>query len=155
MWEGKSDAWIPILIGMCVFFFVVFAWWRAQKDTDLENSNPTTVLDGSGNQITTDTRALMSPDGIQHMERIISALAHRAPLPEPDGLIDHEGNPIPNTKEDARLRVDAANHEAQTATNNAAGALGFYQEREYGIQPIIDEPYSEDVIKTNVKKPDG
>lgn len=151
LWEGKDNSWVPLSIGVCICVFVLFAWYRAQKDTDLENSSPTTFVDGSGNQITTDTRALMSPDGVQNMERLFSVLAHRAPLPEPDGLIDSKGNPIPNTEEEARERVIKVNQEAQALTSEAVDILGMRSESEYGVQPLIDEPYSEDMVKVNKK----
>lgn len=152
LWEGKDSSWVPLSIGVFLCAFVVFAWFRAQKDTDLENSSPTTFADGSGNQITTDTRALMSPAGVQNMERLFSVLAHRSPLPEPDGLIDDKGNPIPNTEKEARARVRAANQEAQAVTDKAVDILGVRSENEYGVQPLTDEPYSEYMVRTNIQK---
>ncbi|MCU7805484.1 MAG: hypothetical protein KZQ96_20025 [Candidatus Thiodiazotropha sp. (ex Lucinoma borealis)] len=152
LWENKQFSWIPLGLGTIISCSVVFAWFKAQKDTDLENAKPTIMQDGSGNQITTDTRALASPESVQNMERLFSVLKHREPLPEPDGLIDSSGNPIPSSQREAIDRVNAANNEAQQLTNIAIEELGIENDAEIGIQPLLDEPYSEQVVKTNVGK---
>lgn len=150
LWEDKPFSWVPLLFGTLLCSAVIVAWFRAQKDTDLENAKPTTMQDGAGNQITTDTRALASPESVQNMERLFCALTHREPLPEPDGLIDRLGNPIPDSKEEAIVRVTEANNEAQRLTNIATAGFGTEVEVESGIQPLLDEPYSIEVVQTNV-----
>jgi len=86
------------------------------------------------------------------MERLFTAISHRAPLPEPDGLVDSQGNPIPNTESEAKNRVAKVNAEAQEITNLAIGALGIPAKGESGIQPLIEEPFSTSVIETNAEQ---
>ncbi|MEW8352661.1 MAG: hypothetical protein AB2665_02580 [Candidatus Thiodiazotropha sp.] len=152
LWEDKQYSWVPIILGVVLSAVVVAAWFKAQKDTDLENSSPTIVRDNIGNQIATDTRALMSPEGIQNMERLFSALTHREPLPEPDGIIDEFGDPVPNTLQEAQKRVIEANLQAQNIADIASSEFGLGQITSSGVQPLLDEPYSEEIIDTNVGK---
>ncbi|WP_148261964.1 hypothetical protein [Methylomonas methanica] len=149
LWENKTHAWVPLIIGTSIIIPSIFAWFKSQKDTDLENSKPTSFTDGRGNQIVTDTRALMSPEVVQNMERLFCTLTHREPLPEPDGILDKNGIPIPNTVDEARSRVDQANQQAQEIASTASIKLGMSHNSEQGVQPLIDEPYSPKIIHTN------
>lgn len=152
LWENKSHAWIPLSIGLLVIVASVIAWFKSQKDTDLEGSSPTSFTDNTGNQMVTDTRALMSPEVVQNMEKLFCTLAHREPLPDPDGTIDDKGNPIPNSEEEARERVANANEQAKEITSAAFCGLGTSISQEKGVQSRLDEPYSKKVIETNVGK---
>nr|VFK59955.1 MAG: hypothetical protein BECKUNK1418G_GA0071005_100957 [Candidatus Kentron sp. UNK]VFK70179.1 MAG: hypothetical protein BECKUNK1418H_GA0071006_102457 [Candidatus Kentron sp. UNK] len=153
LWESKDYAWVPLSIGAILCLFVIVAWFRAQKDTDLENATPTTVADSFGNQITTDTRALTSLVAVKNIGELFTDLMHREPLPEPDGLIDDKGNPIPNTEREAKNKVDQANDKAKEITNLATNAFGIPAESESGIQPLVEEPFSTNIIGTNTGKP--
>lgn len=152
LWEGKPNSWVPFIIGIPLCIFVITAWFRAQKDTDLENSNPTTIRGSDGNSITTDTRALLSPQSVQNMEKLLCAITHREPLPEPDGLVDENGVPIPNSKIEAQERVNKANMQAGEITDVATDQLGLKVSNEVGTQPLLDEPFSQAIIDTNEER---
>lgn len=154
LWKNKDNAWVPLSIGLAILIPVFVAWFVAQKDTDLEQAKPTILTDAAGNKLSTDTRALMSPDGIQSLEKLFSLISHRAPLPEPDGIVDATGKPIPDTKDEAIARVAQANNEAQEITDLAAKKFGFNvsldNAEESGTQPLLNEPYSKEIIETNI-----
>ena len=48
----------------------------------------------------------------QSLSTILSIILHRSPLPEPDGLIDEKGVPVPQSQKEASDRVAAANRSA-------------------------------------------
>lgn len=128
LWEDKNHAWVPLLSGFAIFGLIVFSWFKSQKDTDLEHASPTILQHCDGSLVQIDARALMAPDGIQLLEKIMSIFANRIPLPEPDGIIDSKGNPIPNSQDRAIEIVDKANDEARKLTDIAAKNFGINAE---------------------------
>lgn len=154
LWEEKDYAWVPLSIGLIIVLMVLYAWFKAQKDTDLEHASPTTLTDAAGNAISTDSRALMSPVGIQAVERIYNLISHRVPLPRADGVVDSSGKPVPNTEAEANTRVDKVNSEAQEIIKIAADELGLniqpHVSHDLSEQPIIDEPKIKDIADNNV-----
>ena len=71
---GNEMYWLPIVIGCSLCLFAIMGWFNSQKDIDQENWNPTCFADATGNTLSTDTRALSSPQVVQHIEKVFSAI---------------------------------------------------------------------------------
>ncbi|WNF47916.1 hypothetical protein RHP75_05645 [Pseudomonas sp. SG20056] len=61
------------------------------------------------------------------MSEAFAAMAHMRPLPAADGLIDSNGQPIPNSEAQAKLVIDAANEKASQLMIDSLAALGSAQ----------------------------
>ena len=154
LWMDKDHAWIPLLVGASIFTSVVISWFKSQKDTDLNHANPTTLQNNDGSLVQIDTRALMTPEGIQLLEKIMSIFANREPLPEPDGMIDDKGNPVPDSQSRAKDIVDRANEEAKNLTDVAALQFGITVEPTTNASDFTQEAkleIDEDDILNTVK----
>lgn len=154
LWHNATFAWIPLLIGFLVLFLVCIGWILSRKDIDLEGGMPTHIGDSMGNYLRTDTRALTSPEVVQNIERIFSGLCYREPLPKPEGMVDDSGSPIPNSAQEAANMIDDINMESQRITDIVMSGLNIQTDMSSGVQPILDEPLSQELIDTNIKGKD-
>ncbi len=130
IWFEKNYIWIPFAAGTLLYLFVFCAWFKAQSDTDLDSSVPTSISDSRGITVSTDARSLKSPELIQLLNNVFECAANREPLPEPDGLVDKEGKPIPNSKMEATEKVVQANKRAQKLVDNMHNIFGGVDKQE-------------------------
>lgn len=114
--SDDQDYW-PILVfsGLILVAIVIF-WLRSHRDIDI---SPDSVIkiskkDGTGSKsISVPAKGALPIEKLEDLERIISTMMYSSPLPEPDGLIDSEGNPIPDSSEEAKRRIIAANSQVR------------------------------------------
>jgi len=124
LWHGKPDSWVPLSFSVVFLFSATAAWLTSHKNTDLHGAHPTRVqMTSNGLQVEADSRVLASNQQFQQLEKIVSMVGHRAPLPEPDGLVSSSGQPLPVERANAMERVRQANDEAERATIAAAQFL--------------------------------
>lgn len=152
MWYEKPGYWVPLILGSLIFTFVFHAWYKAQNDTDLENSLPTSINDCFGNSVSTDMRALKSPEFVQVLHDLFSVGANREPLPEPDGLVNEQGKPIPNSRQEASKAVTKVNSEAEILAKAIQSEIGVQNEPKYEFGQIDSEkPFEASLRDTNEK----
>lgn len=151
LWHEKPHAWVPLLLGSFLFIFVFGAWFKAQRDTDLENSQPTSISDAHGNEISTDIRALKSPEFIQILNQVFCTGANREPLPEPDGMVDEQGVPIRDSATKACERVDAVNYEAQDLAATIEKVVGKNEKEKISLASVEAQPFSQALLDRNEK----
>jgi hypothetical protein len=150
LWHKPSYSWVPIVIGISFAIISFLAWNKSHKNIDLANAHPTTIYDQkSGLQFTTDTRALTSPEPIQALERLFTSLSHRIPLPEPDGLVDSSGAPLPDKKQEAIMQIKNINESTEKMTKEAISFIVGASNGEVIEQPLLQEPGDDILIKTN------
>lgn len=148
--EYHSYAWLPMAVGAVILLVSCLGWLIAQKDTDLEAGLPTTITDSKGFSLSTDTRTLNSPNKVMQLASLLTIIAQRQTLPEPEGLVDENGKPISGSKEEAKCRVADVNHMIQTSTNEVIAAFGESSRPSDSIQPRLEEPQSEILMQTNI-----
>lgn len=140
LWHKPNLAWVPLIIGVLGFAACFVGWYRAQPHVDLESPKATSILSHeTGMEIHTDSRTLASRQAVQGLGELFSTLAQRQPLPEPDGLVDSAGAPVPNSKEDAAARVRTANSEAEALFRETAGAFAEPNGEVAAEQPEVVE----------------
>ncbi len=150
----NSDFWMPLLIGLVLIAISIFLWLISYKNIDMAGSVPTTITDkSSGFSLTTDARTLT--ETLQNFEMIFSVLGHRKPLPEPDGLVDADGRPQPDKKQEALERVREANAAAADQTKQAMSFLSGKKDIPVIEQPLVEAPADEILPKTNVAENEG
>lgn len=114
---GK-EYWPFLLTGAGILFFVFISWLLSHRAIDDNTSPPITFSTEDGTQSTSVSvppGLLLDGDRITNLERVLSMIQHRAPLPNPNGLVDDTGEPIPLSEDEARRRVEAANNQVQQA----------------------------------------
>ena len=107
-----TNYWIPLTASAVLLIVIVVFWFHSHRDIDHASISPTTLSTTDGNNSTTFSvhpRAKHSVEEFAVMERILSTIRNRSPLPDPDGLVDKNGRPVPNSQHDARERVASTN----------------------------------------------
>jgi hypothetical protein len=120
-----GKCWLPIALAVTFCIGGAVLWWRSHKSSEFEGSSTTEIIDSErGLRVSTDSRALESPMAIQHLAGLLTQVAHRSPLPEPDGMIDMHGIPQPHRKLEAQSIVNQANSEAQSIVQVLTQLIG-------------------------------
>ena len=138
----SAQSWIPFTIFIFLIIIVGIGWWRSQNSIDMSNANPTQITDSNGNNLITDTRVLESDNAIFQLGVLLQSFGARNPLPEPEGLVNENGERIPDTKDKAKEVVEEINSklsaQAQDFFNSTA-------QNEPGVlQDIINPPSETD-----------
>lgn len=152
LWHKHDLSWVPLLSAAVFTGLSLFAWNKSHRSADMANALPTIVEDDhTGLRVSVDPRALASPESFQLVEKVFSLIAHREPLPEPDGTVGASAsdNPQPEGKAEAVEGVRLANEEASQLANDALVIFGGGQKVETIDQPYIDAPVSSVVEQTN------
>jgi hypothetical protein len=115
---------IPLAIGLSCIGAGCWAWSRSHRNIDLTNAAPTQLKHvESGLELSADARSIDSREVAKLFGAVTQILAHRTHLPDPDGLLSPDGTPIPNSREAAIARVQAANEEAQRLGTHAVETI--------------------------------
>lgn len=104
------------LLGLVVMLLaaIVFLWLQSYRSVDDGTLPPVdiSVSDGTKSaKLSIHPRASPFSDQLKLLERAFSAMHNRKPLPDPDGLVDENGVPVPSSEVDARQKVDLVNEE--------------------------------------------
>ena len=150
--DGK-ESWPFLVAGFITLFFVFISWERTHKAVDNNSLQPIIYSTDDGKTSTSlslPPPVILDGDNIASLERMFSMMQHRSPLPDPDGLVDDSGNPIPMSEEEARKLVEAANNQVQAIIS------GVFQDASIPVnQPGIAqsrmgyEPQSHEIKDTN------
>lgn len=124
LWHKPLLSVPPTVIGCAALYWACRGWLKAQHNADSAGAIPTTIVDRSrGVELQTDSRALSSAEAMKGLGNLFQAIGFREPLPEPDGLVNANGTPIPNSKNEAAARVARANGEAEQIIREVASAF--------------------------------
>ena len=107
-----ANYWIPLIVSTVILIVIVVFWLRSHRDIDHASITPTTLSTTDGNNstaISLHPRAKSSAEELAALERILSTMRNRSLLPDPDGLVDDKGQPVPNSQHDARERIASTN----------------------------------------------
>ena len=102
----------PFAICAILTILVVKFWSVSHKNIDALSSSPTSLTHydrGRLTTFTTDPSTLRSPEGIDAFGRVLSMAQKRKPLPEPGGLVNAKGEPIPESNLEAVERIRLVN----------------------------------------------
>ena len=115
--DAQGKPYYLSVTGACVCLFTgVGLYLLSRRDSDLQKAHPFGMTLGSGSNqvaITADSRSLPALDYLKGILTYWSGLLEREPLPEASGMVDENGNPVPNSKASASEIVKAANEAAQ------------------------------------------
>lgn len=141
LWHQLSVFWIPLVLGIALLAFVGIAWFWSQRDVDWANATPLSVTSREGDVVTTDIRALKVMGALEKIVTLCTSLANRTPLPPPDGLIDVNGRPIPESAKDAVSRINEVNRLAKELSNRSIDFLTKRQTQAAKAQPSSLQPH--------------
>jgi hypothetical protein len=114
LWFGKSEWVFPAVVGSVLLLAAIVMWLLSHRDQDMIDSRPTSVTDpGTGLAMTMDARNMSRADASKVFAEVVTRMAYRRALPEPDGLVAADGRPDPGRRDEAVRRVQQANMEVQ------------------------------------------
>ena len=148
-WLGLNY-WLPLAPAGVLFITVTIFWFVSRRDIDAHSTSPTNIVDVNGSRftsLTTDASSLESTHGRETLERILSVMQHRSPLPAPDGLIDEQGAPIPSSESEARTRIESINLRVKEEMESIVFGLRVADDGEDATQHAID--HEPDVTEIN------
>lgn len=115
VWKGV-DYLVPAIASVIVLTVIVLLWKLSARHVDDASIPPVNIASTDGDTSTAISlhhRSLPAVQDQQLLANLLSIVQHRKPLPEPDGLVDSKGNPVPQSQGIARNRIQAANEQAQ------------------------------------------
>ncbi len=158
IWLG-INYWPPLISAGIVFFVVVPFWLLSHRRVDDRGAPPVelSMVDGSYSaMLKLPARGSSLNDQLEVIERSVSAMRSRQPLPQPNGIVDKSGNPVPKSQGEATRRVNAANDEARKAADELqsyVNKLDRHTETEQSKRAII--PNVQELEELNKPGTDG
>ena len=133
--------WLPFLFFVLLFITICIFWFLShqQVDNKIKQSPELSVTEGNrSTNIILPQGALSSDDTLKLFENAITSTLYRKKLPVPDGLIDEKGDPVPQSKQEARHIVETINaqlHELQEKLGLSNSDSLFSEQ-----QPLVSQP---------------
>ena len=153
LWSANSAWPIPILIGATVALATLFAWFHSRRDIDLHGAASTEITTPEGLRVSTDPRTLASPALLQGLTNALQILSHREQLPDPDGLVNEDGDPVQGSKAEAVSIVRAVNDDIREQTGEFANLFAPPVRAQAIRQPELIQEGDNSLIEANVTTP--
>ena len=145
--------WPPLISAFLLLGVIVFLWHRSHRHVDDSFLPPDELTFKHG---ITETAISIHPGGLapseqfKFIEKILSVLQHQRLLPEPDGLVNEKGNPIPRSEEKARKIVNAVNSEVKQKFDAMNPHRNVIDQPNETMQSRLSiEPNLEEIKETN------
>ena len=143
----------PFVFSVVFIILIAWFWFVSYKNIDSHLSSPTSITlrdDDTYLALTTDASSIRTPEGIEALERCLSMARQRRPLPEPDGLVDEKGRPIPESNQEAIERIRALNN----IVHEMSEMIFKHSEKTTKDEGVVQrrsehEPIPEEMIKLN------
>ena len=116
----EKNYWPPLIFSLVLLAIIVLLWFLSHRDIDGGSIPPVNISTTDGTKSTTLSlhhRSIPEGGALAAFLQALSQVINRSPLPEPDGLVDHDGKPIPESVDEAKQRVDAANSQSEQILN--------------------------------------
>ena len=116
----EMNYWPSLIFSLVLLAIIVLLWFLSYQDIDGRSIPPVNISMTDGAKSTTLSlhhRSITEGDSRAALLQVLSQALNRSSLPEPDGLVDHEGQPIPESVDEAKRRVDAANSQSDQILN--------------------------------------
>lgn len=143
LWFSHPMSWLPVIGGGLLVWAAVRCHAKSQPMLDRATAGVTKVTSNSnGLKVETNALTLADSDAAATLERLVSNMAYRQPLPAPDGTVVH-GFAVDTSApavEDARRHVDEVNQEAENI-------------RQQTIQTICGAPAGVPVLQPSFTRP--
>lgn len=111
LWAQHPYAWVPWTFCGIAAAIGAGMWRSSQLVHELTGAGQTTIASG-GFEIQTNAPTLTSPEAAAAIERLISTILNRGALPEPDGLVGKDMQPVADSRAEALEVVQLANLKA-------------------------------------------
>jgi hypothetical protein len=117
LWTGRNGWEIPLYSSAAAGAMGLLCWILSHRNSDLAGGKSTHLTAAeSGLAMTFDARNPPTKQMLLIFSNYVEAIAHRAPLPRSNGLIDSAGNVIVGSEVEANLEVDKLNEVAAQQT---------------------------------------
>ena len=129
----EKNYWPPLVLSLVILVVIVLFWFFSRRDIDGGSIPPVNISMTDGTRSTTLSlhhRSITEGHSRAALLQILSHVLNRSPLPEPDGLVDHDGKPVPESIDEAKQRVDAANNQSEQILNSVFSEPASLRSRE-------------------------
>lgn len=116
--SDKNIGLVFLLASVVIVAWCFKAWNKSQSDVDLDKAHPTQVVLPDGTKVDTDSRLLKSKEGVAGLLEMLSGVLHRVPLPPAEGIINQDGDIVPDSTEAAAKLTKQINDATQSMTND-------------------------------------
>lgn len=146
LWAGIEHSWVPGCLTLLFAGMAVWAWHSSHEIAGLEGATPTVATFTTKNssiQISTDARTIFSPEAVKTLNQVISMVGCREPVPTPCGLVDDNGDPIPNSQAEAAEQIRLVNAQAEEIARKVAGSPAVPEQSDFIVQDLNQLPEGE------------
>ena len=140
VWKGV-DYVIPLVAAVVLLVVAALMWIMSAQRVDDASIPPVNITSTDGvnsTAISLHHRALPALQNAHLLERLLLTVQHRKPLPEPDGLVDKDGIPVPHSQNAAQKKVEAANQQAQRGIDEILSLYQMPQNQQVPTQSSTD-----------------
>lgn len=134
LWFKPVYSAAPFMFSVVFIAIIVPFWSVSHRNVDAHLSAPTSLAHLEGDRLTTlttDPSSFKSPEGMRALERCLSMLQQRRPLPNPDGLVDESGSPIPESASKAVENIKAINELVKQIQEDIVSTTAMAVEEEH------------------------
>lgn len=152
LWFKPLISIIPFAIGGVTLWISTRFWRASNRSIDMQNATPTLIEVKEDGSISfkTDSRALAPPDLLKIFEKLFSIYGHREPLPEPDGLVNENGEPLSDKKSEAIQQVNQINRKAEDTINSLLKSLVGDKTTQKENQTILEVSGNDEMKNMNI-----
>jgi len=108
--DGNNRGWWPVGLGVAAMLASGYFWICARRDSEWADAIPTNIQMRNNNLVlSTDPRLIADKSALENLAALCQVLTYQRKLPEPDGLVDNNCEPVPETKDAAVERAKKIN----------------------------------------------
>ena len=149
-----KNYWPPLIAAVVILIVIVLLWFSSYEDIDSDSVPSVNISSSEGSSSTmlsVHRRGIPNSEEFEMIVRAFSQLRHRSPLPNPDGLIDNTGSPIPNSVETAQERVRTANNQVEKAAGRTYAQFSSQERQSIAIQTgtELERGTEEEIVETS------
>lgn len=112
----EKNYWPSLIVSILLLIVIILLWFLSRHDIDGSSIPSVNIFTTDGTKSTTVSmhhRSIPEGDRLSAFLQVLSQVLNRSPLPEPDGLVDSDGEPVPESIDEAQQRVEAANNQSE------------------------------------------
>lgn len=116
----EKNYWPSLILSVAILIVIVLLWLSSRQDVDGSSIPSVNISTTDGTNSTTVSmhhRSIAEGDRLTAFLQVLSQVLNRSPLPEPDGLVDSDGKPVPQSIDEARQRIESANNQSEQILN--------------------------------------
>ena len=123
---ARMSGFVIFFTGILIIGAVVFGWLRSFTHRELAGGLTEVQRTADGHiSIRSDIRLFTDPNTLRGFTEVLNTAAHMQPLPQPAGVVDAKGNPVPDSEQRAAQLTAAINKQTQQYIDQLVRAMSL------------------------------